>query len=125
MRALQDAQLENHADTPARKLSGGEQQRLAMARALVVSPPALLLDEPTASLDPASTFVIEDLITGASSRGTKIILVTHDIKQAKRLADDIVFIHEGKIVAQNGRDGFFREPGSEQAQSYLDGRMPV
>ncbi len=119
--ALNEASLEDCADTPARCLSGGEQQRLALARALVVKPASLLLDEATASLDPASTFIVEDIVKEADLNGIKIVFVTHDIRQAKRLADDILFIHEGRVLAHKPAKAFFKDPGSEQAQAYLDG----
>lgn len=125
MVSLTNARLEKLAKTPARKLSGGEQQRLALARALVVDPATLLLDEPTASLDPGSTFAIEETILAANKNGTKIVLVTHDIKQAKRLADDVMFIDGGRMIAQKPAAAFFENPGSEAAQCYLDGRLPV
>ncbi len=121
--ALQAARLEPCAKTPARRLSGGEQQRLAIARALAVDPDMLLLDEPTASLDPASTFVVQEMIQQANDNGTKIIFVTHDIKQAKQLADDIVFIHHGRIMAHQEAQAFFAQPDCKEAQDYLDGRF--
>ncbi len=124
MQALTHARLDAHAATPARRLSGGEQQRLALARALIVNPAAVLLDEPTASLDPASNFVVEDMIDEADRKGVKIVFVTHDIKQAKRVADDIIFIHQGQIMVQNEAGAFFDEPGCLEAQCYLDGRLP-
>ena len=96
---LAHAGLSGLADQPARTLSGGEQQRLAVARALSLEPEVLFLDEPTASLDPASTLDIEDLIQAAAASGTKIVLVTHDIGQARRIADEIVFLYRGRIEA--------------------------
>ena len=122
--ALAIARLETRAQVPARRLSGGEQQRLALARTLIINPHALLLDEPTASLDPLSTSIVEDMIEQADQMGTKIVLVTHDIKQAKRMADDILFIHEGRVLAHKSKRAFFKDPGSKQAQAYLDGRVP-
>src|SRR4029079_13471174 len=83
---------------PARRLSGGEQQRLALARALARDPDVLFLDEPTASLDPAATKAIEDIIRSVSTRGIKIVMSTHDLSQAKRVADDIVLLHRGRLV---------------------------
>ena len=123
-KALLAARIETKADIPARRLSGGEQQRLALARALIAAPHALLLDEPTASLDPLSTSIVEDMINEAEGSGAKIVLVTHDIKQAKRMADDILFIHEGRVLAHKPKQDFFKDPGSIQAQAYLDGRVP-
>jgi tungstate transport system ATP-binding protein len=121
--ALASAGLHGRAETLARKLSGGEQQRLALARALVVEPAVLFLDEPTASLDPASTKIVEDMIMEADRGGTKIIHVTHDIKQARRLADDILFMHNGRLLLHQKAEAFFAKPGCDQAQAYLDGRI--
>ncbi len=122
--ALEQARLSDHATTPARRLSGGEQQRLALARALLGNPVTLLLDEPTANLDPASTFIFEEMVLKAERAGTKIVFVTHDIKQAKRLGDDVMFMDNGQILAHKQARQFFREPGSIEAQAYLDGRLP-
>ncbi len=122
-RALDAARLADRARTPARKLSGGEQQRLALARALVVDPSILLLDEPTASLDPSSTLIVEKMILEADKSGTKIIHVTHDIKQARRLADDIIYMHKGRLLLHKSAADFFVDPGCDEAQAYLDGRL--
>lgn len=121
--ALSAARLAHRARTPARLLSGGEQQRLALARALVLSPDILFLDEPTANLDPASTQVVEAMVEAAHARGCKIILVTHDIGQARRLADDVLFLHGGKAVEQGAAREFFDNPQSSAAQAYLEGRL--
>ena len=122
--ALEQARLENRENIPARLLSGGERQRLALARALVVKPEILLLDEVTASLDPASVVIVEEMIANASQQGTKVIFITHDIRQAKRIADDILFIHQGRLLSHNSAVEFFRKPGSIEAQAYLDGCVP-
>jgi tungstate transport system ATP-binding protein len=122
--ALSVARLEEKALISARRLSGGEQQRLALARALVVKPRLLLLDEVTASLDPASTQIVESMVEEATDSGIKVILITHDVRQAKRIADDILFIHQGRVLAHKPAGEFFRDPGSHQAQAYLDGRVP-
>jgi tungstate transport system ATP-binding protein len=121
--ALVAAKLEHLAERPARVLSGGEQQRLAVARALAIRPDVLLLDEPTANLDPASTLAIEELIGVAHREGTKIIFVTHDIGQAKRLADDVVFMHAGRVGEHIPADRFFSGPTYEPAKAYLAGRL--
>ncbi len=84
--------LDSYDDKPARLLSGGEKQRLSLARALLVMPSVLLLDEPTANLDPFSSKLIEDIILEENRKGTSIILTTHDMTQAKRLASDIIFL---------------------------------
>lgn len=120
---LSRVDLLDRKQQPARLLSGGEQQRLALARALSTGPDVLFLDEPTANLDPGSTQVIETIIDREKSSGTKVIFVTHDIGQAKRLADDVVFLHRGKVVEHAGATEFFEKPGSEEARAYLDGRI--
>ncbi|MGF1619347.1 MAG: ATP-binding cassette domain-containing protein [Rhodomicrobiaceae bacterium] len=120
---LEHVGLLDHARQPARLLSGGEQQRLALARALVLEPEVLFLDEPTASLDPASVQMIERIVSTAHRGGTKIIFITHDIGQAKRLADDIVFLHRGRIAEHSPADRFLTNPSSEAAGAYLEGRI--
>jgi tungstate transport system ATP-binding protein len=111
------------ARTPARLLSGGEQQRLAVARALSLEPDVLFLDEPAASLDPASTLAIERLIQQAHERGTKIVLVTHDVGQARRLADEVVFLHRGQVQEHSSAGRFFDAPASAAARAFLEGRL--
>ncbi len=123
--ALIRAGLAHLSKTPARLLSGGQQQRLAIARALAPDPEVLLLDEPCANLDPAATAVIEALIGDAKARGTKVLLVTHDVAQAKRVADDITFIHDGRIDEQSPAAAFFDNPQSPASRAYLDGRLMV
>jgi tungstate transport system ATP-binding protein len=123
--ALAMARLEHLADTPARLLSGGEQQRLALARALARRPEVLLLDEPTASLDPASILAFERMIEAARSGGVKIIFVTHDIGQARRIADEVVFLHRGRLAEQTPAAAFFAGPRSQAARAYLEGRLFV
>lgn len=123
MELLEHVGLTGHAVTPARRLSGGEQQRLALARALAVEPEVLFLDEPTASLDPASTAAIEEIVEAAHQRGTKIIFVTHNIGQARRLADEVLFLHDGRLVEQTPASAFFLQPSSPQARGYVEGRL--
>jgi tungstate transport system ATP-binding protein len=120
---LEHVGLSDHARQPARLLSGGEQQRLVLARALVLAPEVLFLDEPTASLDPASVLKIEEIVSDAQRGGTKIIFITHDIGQAKRLADEIIFLHRGRLCEQTPAGRFFANPSSEAARAYLDGRI--
>ncbi len=119
------ARLDAIRDRPARVLSGGEQQRLAMARAMISAPRLLLLDEPTASLDPASTLAIEHLIEEARESGATVILVTHDAGQARRLGDDLVFLHGGRIVETGPVARVLDAPRSEAAQAWLSGRLFV
>lgn len=122
-RLLELAGLSGVANRPARVLSAGEQQRLALVRALSLEPEILLLDEPTASLDPATVAAIESLIRTADSEGVKIVLVTHDIGQARRLADEVVFVHHGRIAEHTAAEEFFGHPRSEPARAYLEGRL--
>jgi tungstate transport system ATP-binding protein len=120
---LEAAGLLALARSPARRLSGGEQQRLALARALSLSPEVLFLDEPTASLDPASALAIEQLIRRAGAGGTKIVLVTHDVGQTKRLADEVVFLHRGRVEEHSSAAQFFDHPASPHAAAFLAGRL--
>lgn len=115
--------LAAHADTPARRLSGGEQQRLAIARALATRPETLFLDEPTASLDPASVAAIETIVRDVARDGVRVIFVTHDIGQARRLARDVVFLSGGKVCEAGPAADFFENPQSPAARAYLAGRL--
>jgi tungstate transport system ATP-binding protein len=124
-RILQEAGLYPQRLQPARLLSGGEQQKLALARALATEPEVLLLDEPCASIDSATTQQIENLLQQTRDHGVKIILVTHHIGQAKRLADDVVFIHNGRVLEHRDAATFFDKPSSIEAQAYLDGRIVI
>lgn len=117
--------LSDHARQPARLLSGGEQQRLALARALATEPKVMLMDEPTASLDPASVLKIEEIVQDAQAKGTKILFVTHDLGQAGRLADDIVFMHKGRLHEYGSADLFLSRPETEEARNFLQGRIVV
>jgi tungstate transport system ATP-binding protein len=110
---------------PARALSGGEQQRLALARALATAPDVLFLDEPTASLDPASVQVIEDIVRETAAAGAKVIFVTHDVAQARRLAGDVVFLDRGRLAEHTPAAIFFDAPASAAAGDYLAGRLVV
>jgi tungstate transport system ATP-binding protein len=111
------------ADRPARKLSGGEQQRLALARALAREPQVLFLDEPTASLDPAATKAIEDAIRTVALRGIKVVMSTHDLGEARRFAGEIVLLHRGSIVESGPADAFFAAPKTPQARRFLAGEL--
>ncbi|WP_321341397.1 ATP-binding cassette domain-containing protein [Breoghania sp.] len=123
--ALVRARLEHLAAMPARQLSGGEQQRLALVRALAARPQLLLLDEPTANLDPASTAGIEALVLEAARAGTRVLFVSHDKGQVRRLADDVIFIHDGKIGERSAADDFFESPKSPLARHFLEGGLLV
>lgn len=120
---LEMGALTHLASSPARKLSGGEQQRLALVRALALDPDVLFLDEPTASLDPASVSAIEGLVKEADAGGTKVVFVTHAFGQAKRLADEVIFIDRGRILEQGPAGKFFDSPQSKEARGYLAGRI--
>ena len=117
--------LEHVAARPARRLSAGEQQRLALARALARDPAVLFLDEPTASLDPASTQAIEDVIQAVSRRGIKVVLSTHDLAEARRLAGEIVLLHRGRIVETGPASDFFNAPQSGEARRFIAGELLV
>ena len=121
--ALERAGLAALAQRPARVLSGGEQQRLALARAWALEPEVLFLDEPTAHLDPAATRRIEALIDGIHRAGTKIIMTTHDLGQARRLADEVVFLHRGRLVERAPADAFFGGPKSPEAAAFVKGEL--
>ncbi len=122
---LEQAGLAELAASPARTLSGGEQQRLAMARALASFPEVLFLDEPTASLDPASTLAVERMIATAVEGGTKVVLVTHDIGQSRRLASEVVFMANGRVSEASMAAAFFAGPTSAAGRAYLDGELWV
>lgn len=111
---------EKHA---ARLLSGGEQQRLALARALSLAPQVLFLDEPTANLDPSSTYMIEKIVRQAQLDGIKIVFVTHDIGQARRLGDEVIFVNHGRVIEHQSATAFFKQPRSKEAQDYIQGRL--
>ena len=110
-------------DRPARKLSGGEQQRLSLARALARAPDILFLDEPTASLDPASTKAVEDIVVRVAAAGVKVVMSTHDLGEAKRLAGDILFLAGGRLVEHTSAAVFFKNPRSEAARRFLAGEL--
>jgi len=117
--------LGDQARQPARTLSGGEQQRLALVRALATEPDILFLDEPTASLYPGAVKAFEALVRQADAAGTKIVMVTQDIGQARRLAGEIVFMAGGRVVEQGPADGFFNAPQSEAARRFLAGDLLI
>jgi tungstate transport system ATP-binding protein len=112
-------------ERPARRLSGGEQQRLALARALARDPELLFLDEPTASLDPAATKAMEDVVRAIVARGIKVVMSTHDLGEARRLAGDITLMHRGRVVENGPAAAFFANPRTEEARKFLAGELLV
>ena len=123
MELLALVDLSGLGDRPARRLSGGEQQRLAIARGLARKPRVLFLDEPTASLDPAATKAIEELIRSVSASGVKVVMATHDLGEARRLAGDVVLLHRGAIVETAPADRFFKGPATTEARAFLAGEL--
>jgi tungstate transport system ATP-binding protein len=121
--ALEQVGLAPLADRPARVLSGGEQQRLALARAWALEPKVMFLDEPTANLDPAATRAIEAVIAALHERGVKIVMTTHDLGQARRHADEIVFLHKGRLIEQADAARFFLRPASAEARAFVAGEL--
>ena len=122
--ALRAVGLESHAPSAARVLSGGEQQRLALARVWALHPEVLFLDEPTANLDPGSTHEIEKIILDLHAAGTKIVMVTHNLGQARRMGDEILFMHEGRLVERAPAETFLKRPASAEAARFLEGELP-
>lgn len=111
------------AHQPARSLSAGEQQKLALARAWATKPQVLFLDEPCANLDPGTIHAVEETIKSIHNHGTKIIMTTHDLKQAERLANEVLFFNKGKVVEHNLAFNFFKNPNSKEARSFLNGEL--
>ncbi|WP_243094766.1 ATP-binding cassette domain-containing protein [Thermus thalpophilus] len=122
-RLLARVGLAEKARQPAHLLSGGEAVRLALARTLLVEPEVLLLDEPTASLDPANVAQVEALLAEAALEGRAVILATHDLFQAKRLAKRVVFLYLGQVVEEGEAKAFFQNPKDPRTQAFLQGRL--
>ena len=112
-------------DRPAPRLSGGERQRLALARALARDPVVLFLDEPTASLDPAATHAIEELVRTVSARGVKVVMTTHDLGEAERLAGEVVLLHRGGVVESGSAQKILKNPDTEEAKRFIAGQLLV
>jgi len=121
--ALDRVGLAALADRPARRLSGGEQQRLALARAWALAPEVLFLDEPTASLDPTATRQVEAIVAAIAAQGTKVVMTTHDLGQARRLAGEVVLLTGGRINARGEAADFFAAPPTPEAASFLRGDL--
>ena len=117
--------LAHLADRPARRLSGGEQQRLALARALARDPEILFLDEPTASLDPAATKAVEDIVSKVAASGVKIVMATHELGQARRLAGEIALLARGRLVERAEASAFFNHPQTPEAAAFLRGDLVI
>jgi len=122
--ALEDVGLSRLAHRPARVLSGGEQQRLALARAWSLRPEVLFLDEPTANLDPTASREIEAAIGAVHAAGTKVVMTTHNLGQARRLGDEVLFIHQGRLVERAPVERFFKQPASAEAEAFIKGELP-
>ncbi len=124
MEAIEEVGLHRVAQRPARVLSGGEQQRLALARAWALHPEVLFLDEPTANLDPGATREIETIIKAFDAAGTKIVMCTHSLGQARRLGDEVIFLHQGRVAERAPIDRFFPQPASPEAATFIKGELP-
>jgi len=122
--ALAEVGLAHLAQRPARVLSGGEQQRLALARAWALHPEVIFLDEPTASLDPTATREIEAVIRAFDAGGTKIVMATHNLGQARRLGDEVIYLHQGRVLERTPADRFFSQPASAEAAAFIKGELP-
>ena len=124
MEALREVGLAHLAERPARVLSGGEQQRLALARAWALHPEVLFLDEPTASLDPSATHEIENIIRAFDAAGTKIVMATHNLGQARRLADEVIYLHQGRVLERAAVEQFFSKPATAESAAFIKGELP-
>lgn len=123
LEALEYFGLASLAYRMARVLSGGEQQRLALARAWAMRPEILFLDEPTSALDPSATKAVEDAVQAFHARGTRVVMSTHDLGQARRLADDVVFLCRGRLLERTPAIAFFQQPRTAEATAFLRGDL--
>lgn len=121
--ALEVTNLAHLAHAPATRLSGGEQQRLALARAWALRPEVVLLDEPSANLDPRATLDLETLVNTMRTRGTAVIMTTHDLAQARRLSERVLFLNRGQLLEDAAARDFFIRPASPEAQAFLAGEL--
>ncbi|MFO7190458.1 MAG: phosphate ABC transporter ATP-binding protein [Pseudomonadota bacterium] len=124
LEALEMVGLRDLASRPARVMSGGEQQRVALARAWALRPQVLFLDEPTASLDPTASAEVERIVQAIHDAGTKIVMTTHNLGQARRLGDEVLFILGGRLVERASVDRFFKQPATAEAAAFLKGELP-
>ncbi len=126
MAALREAGIDERAHQHASSLSGGESARLSLARALALKPRLLFLDEPSASLDPHGTKVLEDLLLHMrDDLAMTVVVVTQDIFEARRIADQVAFLHEGSIIEQSSRDSLFEQPRDDRTRRFLAGDLLV
>ncbi|HKK14862.1 MAG TPA: ATP-binding cassette domain-containing protein [Gammaproteobacteria bacterium] len=121
--ALEATSLTHLATRPARLLSGGERQRLAIARAWALEPEILLLDEPTANLDPPATLAVEKLVRAIRAAGTKVVMTTHDLTQARRIGEEVLFMNQGRLLEHRPAEEFFDAPRTGQAAAFLQGKL--
>jgi tungstate transport system ATP-binding protein len=124
MDALREVGLAGFAARSARVLSGGEQQRLALARAWALHPEVLFLDEPTANLDPGATREIEAVIRAFDAAGTKIVMATHNLGQARRLGDEVIYLHQGRVAERAPVEKYFSQPATAEAAAFIRGELP-
>lgn len=117
--------LGEHGQIRASRLSGGERQKLALARALIRKPELLFLDEPCANLDGQSIRDIEAILQDVRASGTRLVMATHDLGQARRLADDVLFLHGGQVLEAGAADAFFNAPQTPQAKAFLQGDLVI
>jgi tungstate transport system ATP-binding protein len=122
---LERVGLSDLAQRPARRLSGGEQQRLALARALARDPEVLLLDEPTANLDPAATRSVEEIVLTAAQSGIKIVMASHDLGQVRRLAGDVIFLVRGALRERGKAADFLDHPATPEAAAFVRGDLVI
>jgi tungstate transport system ATP-binding protein len=123
--ALARVGLLDLANRPARRLSGGEQQRVALARALAREPELLLLDEPTANLDPAATRAVEEIVLMAAQSGIKIVMASHDLGQVRRLAGEVMFLVRGRLCERASATDFFDRPSTDEAAAFVRGDLVI
>ena len=122
-RVLDRTGLVHVADRSARVLSAGEQQRLALARAWALEPEVLFLDEPTANLDPSGTGAVEQIIEEIHRAGTKIVMTTHDLAQARRIAEEVIFLYNGRVTERSDAPSFFNGAQSKESRAFLEGKL--
>lgn len=121
--ALTEFSMQSYTDRPARLLSSGEKQRLSIVRALLLKPDILYLDEPTANLDPKATGIVEEMIGKSRRNNMTIVMASHDLMQARRIAEHVIYIEDGNVIEASNAAEFFTSPKSEQAQKFIEGRL--